>query len=57
VDPNTTLKDLRGLVQQAFSEDAELVSLNRLITLAEHFDALDEWLSHRGFLPKAWNRN
>jgi hypothetical protein len=32
VDPNTTLKDLRGLVQQAFSEDAELVSLNRLIT-------------------------
>lgn len=25
-------------------------------TLAEHFDALDEWLTCGGFLPAAWQR-
>ena len=60
MDPNANLKEQRGLVvtilktidrleeHDDLSEDAE--------RLAELVQALDEWLSGGGFLPKDWNR-
>ena len=46
MDPDETLRRLRELVRANNYDDYE--------NILEHFDALDEWLSKGGFLPRAW---
>ena len=47
MDPNETLKRIRGFINDGDSADVELI---------EAFEALDNWLCHGGFLPKDWAR-
>ena len=59
MDPNTTLAAIRKLLVYTDHPDSYLpdelaTQLNELI---EHVDALDNWLSHRGHLPAAWNHH
>lgn len=55
MDPNANLAEQRRLVAHILSgkklgydADAE--------RLAELVEALDEWITHGGFLPKEWKR-
>jgi hypothetical protein len=57
MDPNTTRAAIRELLVYIDDPDSYLpddlaTQLNELI---EHVDALDNWLSHGGHLPAAWN--
>ena len=57
MDPNTTLAAIRKLLvyidhPDSYLPDELATQLNELI---EHVDALDNWLSHGGHLPAAWN--
>lgn len=47
MDPDTCLAEIRELVAQSLTEDDDT-------RLAEHVQALDEWLSRGGFLPAPW---
>lgn len=51
MDPNETLKRIREEVA-LYNQGARLDEHN----LIEHFEALDEWLSKGGALPKEWER-
>lgn len=57
MDPNETLETARGAyveyVRAADAMDSSGYD-SSLTTLAESFNALDEWLSRGGFLPSAW---
>lgn len=56
MDPNETLKELRELAKSIIdgttccAEHGEMAGEN----LAEKFEALDRWLTHRGSLPDEW---
>ena len=58
MDPDEALKRLRELTQNVLrlaelgEDNAELG-----VELAEQVEALDEWISKGGFLPKAWQPN
>ena len=57
MDPNITLAGIRRLLvfiddPDAYLPDELATQLNELI---ENVDALDNWVSHRGYLPAAWN--
>lgn len=56
MDPNETLRRLRGLTERVHCgevmSDDEIE--NVMEELAELVDALDEWITKGGFLPKAW---
>lgn len=57
MDPNQTLHDLRtALVDyRAATTIGASDAADRLADrLAEHIQALDDWLSAGGFLPNAW---
>lgn len=55
MDPNTTLDELRELVEAANRND-ELLDWQLVAEeLADRFAALDQWLSRGGFLPTDWN--
>jgi hypothetical protein len=54
MDPNQALADARAACEQwAHSErgDHDLVALAELVNA---FEALDQWLSRGGFLPRDW---
>jgi len=56
VDPNQALENIRSASRKA---DYALHDLSRELAykeMAEHFEALDEWLSKGGFLPDAWRQ-
>jgi hypothetical protein len=58
MDPNANLEEQRRLVKLLLdgsitTDRARSVSAHRL---AELVSALDEWLTHGGFLPRAWER-
>jgi hypothetical protein len=59
MDPNETLRQLRAAIGDAYAicddEETEcaLDALQELATLAE---ALDQWISRGGFLPREWER-
>lgn len=53
MDPDTALGTLREAVADYFAHGRNAVMLD---DLAEHFDALDRWLTSGGFLPAAWSR-
>jgi hypothetical protein len=56
MDPNAALEELRDVTRNVLArrghEDVEMNS--QLISMVEHFDALDGWLSRAGFPPAAW---
>lgn len=57
MDPNANLAEIRELTsrllkQDQFSHENEEDG----IALAEFVEALDQWLSAGGFLPKDWQR-
>lgn len=64
MDPNETLRALRALVGRVNEpdwdaeamDDADLGSLwaSLAMDLAEHIEALDDWLTKGGFPPEAW---
>jgi hypothetical protein len=56
MDPNETLKQLRRLVEKQYALERSEGMLDshdvaRLVTLV---DAMDNWIRHGGFLPRAW---
>lgn len=57
MDPNETLKILRELSAYALAPepwDDSIDAGETAIQLAEHFQALDEWIQRGGFLPAGW---
>lgn len=62
MDPNENLKRQRELAAEIIKlyeietslNDYKLVPLGN--ELAEHVQALDEWLAKGGFLPEGWSR-
>lgn len=51
MDPDTTLAEMRELAQAIlFGQD----TADDAVALAEKFQALDGWLTARGFLPADW---
>ena len=56
MDPDTCLEEIRLLNSKISKLDPkdELVRAH-LEEILERFENLDAWLSHGGFLPKAWN--
>lgn len=51
MDPNATLDQIRALVANLGSEDQITLEAQQL---AEHFQAMDQWLTAGGFLPGDW---
>ncbi len=61
MDPDKTLEELRkkaDFIIRINAQEQPDVTLNSedAAELADLFVALDEWLSKKGFLPKAWAR-
>lgn len=54
MDPNETLRRIRELSRRILDDGPLNDHVNE--ELAELCEALDEWLSRGGFLPKAWER-
>ncbi len=55
MDPNEALKQIRAIVTES-ARTGDLPDSDQVETLLERVEALDNWLSHGGFLPKAWER-
>lgn len=53
MDPNEALQIIRTETALYRAMGAEQLDVDRLV---EAVDALDEWLSDGGFLPKDWQR-
>lgn len=51
MDPNKALDELREMVSDILGDNHHSATTVRF---AERFDALDEWLSKDGFLPRSW---
>jgi hypothetical protein len=60
MDPNANLKEQRELAAKMITDynDSESNGIDQddANRLAELVQALDEWISRQGFLPKAWAR-
>lgn len=56
MDPNANLQEQRRLIRAIFDDETNSTNYDALMRLAELSQALDEWLSKGGFLPKAWTR-
>lgn len=58
MDPDVSLKAIRILVPRMLaayaSTESNGIDQDDAATLAESIEALDEWLSKGGFLPKPW---
>lgn len=57
MDPDTALENIRAamaLIIARSDESAEVVTIELAMHLAEHCEALDEWLSGAGHLPADW---
>lgn len=50
MDPNATLKELLELVNSDLAPDF-------VDEIVDRVEALDQWLSHGGFLPDRWSNN
>lgn len=52
MDPDTALANARAaLAAHRANEDNDV---DALVELADAFEALDGWLTNRGYLPSAW---
>lgn len=60
MDPNANLKELLSLAahirEEYENEDGNGVDQDDANRLAELVEALDGWLSNKGFLPGRWSR-
>jgi hypothetical protein len=56
MDPDQALKDLRDAFQIIDTTHLFNETLDAYHTVRDSSQALDEWLSKGGFLPKAWQR-
>lgn len=57
MDPNETLRRLRDCCTEAAANLDKGYEMDAgQGELAELFEALDQWLTNGGFLPKAWER-
>jgi hypothetical protein len=54
MDPDECLKQIRDLIMRVNAADDRGDFEGFAADLAEHVEALDEWLSKGGFLPDAW---
>jgi hypothetical protein len=54
MDPTQCLKEIRELVVACQKSPGDLISAG---DLADHFDALDKWLTRGGHLPWQWEEN
>ena len=55
MDPNKALERIREIVNES-ARTGELPDDDQTETLLELVESLDSWLTHSGFLPKAWSR-
>lgn len=53
MDPNETLRQLRALVAQVHGDEEGDIN-DQLEDFAGYFEALDEWITKGGFLPRDW---
>jgi hypothetical protein len=53
MDPNANLAEQRAIAARIIAEQESSGDAARLADLV---DALDGWLSNRGFLPRRWTR-
>lgn len=53
MDPDTCLAEMRELAKDILEDETDHEAA---ICLAERFEALDGWLSRKGYLPVAWKR-
>lgn len=53
MDPNETLDTIRSLMT-IYRNDGDW-DMSETHMLIEYVENLDEWMSHGGFLPDAWN--
>jgi len=60
MDPNACLEQLRALAQELSDayedENGNGIDQDDAIAFVECFNAIDDWLTSKGFLPKAWER-
>lgn len=56
MDPSETLRIIRLTIAQMRADEHPDIRKAHADELAEHVEALDEWLSRGGFLPSAWDR-
>jgi hypothetical protein len=57
MDPNANLTEMRELAQTLLDNNADLSDFcAQAERLAELVQALDEWLTRGGFLPRDWKR-
>lgn len=54
MDPNELLVALRDCAQDIQNGTDEYTFAETAQTMAEKFEALDDWLSRGGFLPGSW---
>lgn len=54
MDPNETLRLLRLTIKQMAVDEDPGVRAAHAAEVAEYFEALDEWISKGGFLPRDW---
>jgi hypothetical protein len=57
MDPNAALAEIRTSSRELRDQDDDdTLEGSQLGNLLDHLDALDDWLTRRGFLPRAWER-
>ena len=60
MDPETALAILRETSQAILTKtdnpESEANYAEYARTMAEHFQALDQWIARGGFRPREWNR-
>lgn len=54
MDPDECLKEIRKLTMLIGVATDPNDFVGYAADLAEHVEALDEWIANGGFLPKAW---
>lgn len=55
MDPNETLRIIRLTTKQMRVDEHPDIRKQHADDLAEHVEALDEWLTKGGFLPSDWD--
>ncbi len=59
MDPDVALEKLRKALasyRKWSAQACDKQALNEADKVADHFEALDQWLSSGGFLPDEWSR-
>lgn len=58
MDPDAALREIRAAIQRfhvaVFENDHEEDQLGEATQVIELFEGLDQWLTRKGFLPRAW---